>query len=188
MHKLIITAHPSSKGFTHQIAQMYSQVSVESGHTVEILDLYRAPRQDFLEFEDGHEERQDQLELVRQNQSKISKADELIFVHPLWWGGAPAILKNWIDVNLTSGFAFTHKDGKHIKLLSGKTARVFITCDAPAFIYTLMANPFKSIWSMITLDFVGIKCLSIDVLGNKRKQSTEKRAKFLAKVAKIAKY
>ncbi len=187
MHKLIITAHPSSKGFTHQIAQTYSKASIEAGHTVEVLDLYKAPRQDFLVFEDKDDVRPDQIELRNQNQAKITAADELIFVHPLWWGTTPAILKNWLDINFSSGFAFAHKDGKVIKMLTGKTARVFITCDAPAFIYVLLANPFKSIWSMVTFGYVGIKCLSFDVLGNKRKQSPEKLAKFLEKVSQIAK-
>ena len=41
MHSLIITAHPSSKGFTHAIAQKYRETKEKNDHTVEILDLYK---------------------------------------------------------------------------------------------------------------------------------------------------
>jgi NAD(P)H dehydrogenase (quinone) len=40
MHSLIITAHPSSQGFTHAIAETYKEAKEKNGHTVEILNLY----------------------------------------------------------------------------------------------------------------------------------------------------
>ena len=56
MHTLIITAHPSSQGFTHKIAEAYQAGSVSQGATVEILDLYKTPyRQDFYAFENIRE-------------------------------------------------------------------------------------------------------------------------------------
>jgi len=42
-------------------------------------------------------------------QKKMSKADEYIFIFPVWWGGMPAILKNFFDTNLSSGFAFEYE-------------------------------------------------------------------------------
>jgi NAD(P)H dehydrogenase (quinone) len=185
MNTLIITAHPSSRGFTHKIAESYKQGKLLNGHTVEILDLYSAPRQDFLVFENKHEERADQIIIRDQMQQKISWADELVFVHPLWWGGAPAIMKNWIDVNFSSGFSHRYENGKAVKMLTGKTARVFITCDAPAFIYNFLANPFKSIWSIITFGYVGIKCKSIVVFGGKRSKKPEEIERFLEKVKQL---
>jgi NAD(P)H dehydrogenase (quinone) len=41
-------------------------------------------------------------------QQKITWADELIFVFPIWWGSMPAVMKNWIDVNFLGGFAFRY--------------------------------------------------------------------------------
>jgi NAD(P)H dehydrogenase (quinone) len=186
MNVLIITAHPSSKGLTHQIAQYYKDGKTLGGNQVEILDLYLAPRQDFLVFEDKNEERNDQLEIRNQMQQKITWADELVFVHPLWWGGSPAIMKNWIDVNFSSGFSHRYENGKAVKMLTDKTARVFITCDAPAFIYNFLANPFKSIWSIITFGYVGIKCKSITVFGDKRNKTQQDTQNFLEKVKQLA--
>ncbi len=39
MNKLIITAHPSSHGFTHRIAGRYIKGSEKAGDDVELIDL-----------------------------------------------------------------------------------------------------------------------------------------------------
>lgn len=113
MKKFIITAHPSSQGFTHKIAERLTKLSAERGDEVEILDLYKTElKQDFLSFEDMKEMGQD--DITKQIQAKISWADELVFVFPIWWGDAPAILKNFIDCNFGAGFAFKYENGKVI--------------------------------------------------------------------------
>lgn len=65
-------------------------------------------------------------------QDKISRADEIVFIFPTWWVNVPAILKNFFDNIFTSGFAYRYNKGSMFpeKLLTGKTVRVFTTCDA----------------------------------------------------------
>ena len=105
MHTLIVTAHPSSKGFTHSIANSFAKGLEASNNTFEILDLYKTElQQSFLSFENIRELPLDENKIMIQ--SKITLADELIFVHPIWWGGMPAILKNFIDLNITPGFGY----------------------------------------------------------------------------------
>jgi putative NADPH-quinone reductase len=41
-------------------------------------------------------------EQTQKIQSKISIADELVFIFPVWCGAAPAAMKNFIDANFTS--------------------------------------------------------------------------------------
>ena len=187
MHTLIITAHPSSKGFTHIMANTYQKSRIEAGHTCEIMDLYKEPRQDFLVYEDKHDERVDQVALRQMMQGRITKADELVFIHPMWWGVMPAIMKNWIDVNFCTGFSHKYVDHKPVPLLTGKTARVFLTSDAPAFIYTAIGVPFRSIWSLITFRFVGIKTKSVTLFGDMRKRPEDKVKKILDKISAFAK-
>jgi NAD(P)H dehydrogenase (quinone) len=185
MNILIITAHPSTKGFSHRIANSYAQKAIEKGHQVEVTDLYHSPRQDFLIFEDKHDERVDQIKLREQYQAKITWADELVFVHPMWWGSMPAIMKNWIDVNFSGGFSHSYKDGKPFGLLKGKQAKVFITSDAKAFLYWFLFKPYAIIWSIIILGFVGIKTDCVKLYGNKRKRSEQENLEFLQKVQKL---
>ena len=117
MEKLIITAHPSSKGFTHKIAKTYFEESKEQGHNIEIVDLYNKKYElDFLRFENKKEIKVSNTAKILQK--KIAKAKEIVFVFPTWWGDGPAILKNFLDNTLTSGFAFEYEDGKPTKLLN----------------------------------------------------------------------
>ena len=97
MKTLIITAHPSKKGFTHKIARIISEVT-----NGEIIDLYNEPVQEFLKFEDIGDIMIS--EQTKSYQNKISKADILFFIHPIWWGNVPAILKNFCDLVFQAGF------------------------------------------------------------------------------------
>jgi NAD(P)H dehydrogenase (quinone) len=182
MKSLIITAHPSSKGFTHRIAQAYKEKSLSKGHEVQIIDLYKAPRQDFLTFEAHGDDRPDQVAIRSSYQEQIIWADELVFVHPMWWGSMPAIMKNWIDVNFSGGFSHTYKNGKPVPLLAKKRAKVFITSDAPAFIYWILLKPYATTWAFIILMFVGIKTDCVKLFGNKRKRTEQENIAFLEKV------
>ncbi len=180
MNTLIITAHPSSKGFTHVIANTYRENSELEGRQVELLDLYTTDlKQDFLRFENMKEIRKDKT--TESMQQKIEWAEEIVFVFPVWWADAPAILKNWIDCNFTAGFAFKYIDGKPVGLLKGKTARIYATSGAPSFVYTLFPLSYRLLWGMLRLGFCGMKTTSIKVFGNMEKMSIEEKKSALAK-------
>lgn len=186
MKTLIITAHPSSKGFTHKIANAYKEGRESKGHTVEVLDLYKTDlQQGFLKYE----ERSDlgALDPVRDiMHKKILDSDELVFVHPMWWVSPPAIMKNFIDVNISARFAFRYVDGKPVGLLKGKTASVFITCDGSLWLYRLIAMPFKTIWKYGILGLCGLKVVNFKVFDKKFKKTEAQQVEFLTKVRQLA--
>lgn len=108
MNKLLLTAHPNPDGFTHKIAATYQQHSEEKNHNVKIIDLYDPQRkQDFLILDKTNRPVDDPLRSTMQD--LITRADEIVFIFPVWWFDAPAILKNWFDINMTQGFAFKYK-------------------------------------------------------------------------------
>lgn len=190
MRSLVVTAHPSGKGFTHQIAQAYARAARAAGKEVDVLDLY-APenRQDFLRFEDAREFTPDANR--DRFQAMIKAADELVFVHPLWWGSAPAILKNFFDSNFGAGFAFRFKPAPFglsapVGLLAGRTAKLYVTCDAPGFFYALFGYPFFKWWKRFCLGFVGIRTTRARLFPFKRKATPEKLASWLSTVEKDA--
>ncbi len=157
MKTLIITAHPSSKGFTHAIAQALKEERESKGAHVEIIDLYRTDlKQDFLRFEEAREMKNPN-ETRSKIHAKISEAGELIFVHPLWWLSMPAIMKNFIDNNITSPFAYHYENGKRKPGLCGKRARIYITSDGPFWLYVILGLPFIIVWVIGILTFCGIK-------------------------------
>lgn len=191
MKILLISAHPSSKGFTHEIAKTYKKSAEEAGHKVELLDLYEQENsQSFLFFENIQDPQKDAKRSLMQE--KIRQSDELVFVHPLWWIGMPAVMKNFIDTNFSVGFAYHYVKfpvikGRPVGLLKGKTARVFVTCDGANWVYKFVLTPHKLIMKYFILQFCGIKCKSYTVFDRMRWSDEERRKKYLRKVAKHAK-
>lgn len=123
-------------------------------------------------------------------QAKITAADELVFVFPIWHVNMPAILKNFFDTIFTGGFAYQYTKGTFIfpqKLLTGKTARVFCTCDAFSFLYWFLGNPLFMILRFGVLGWCGIRLKSYTNFGRMRKQTPESCEKMLQKVAQMAK-
>lgn len=108
MNKLIITAHPNPEGFTHKIAQRFIEVSQKKGHVTFLMNLYDEQwKQDYLILDATNKPIPDnKREAI---QEKIQWADEIVFVFPLRWFDAPAILKNRFDMNMTSRFAYLYK-------------------------------------------------------------------------------
>lgn len=108
MKKLIITAHPNPKGFTHRIAKRFVEVAQAKGDECFVMDLYDERwKQDFLMLDENNKQLPDAKREVIQE--KITRAEELVFVFPLRWFDAPAIMKNWFDMNVTTGFAYRFK-------------------------------------------------------------------------------
>ena len=185
MKSLIITAHPSTLGFTHRIAAEYEKGKKEKGHEVEILDLYKEEnRQDYLIFEDIRNLAPDPS--VKRMQGKIDWADELVFIFPLWWYGEPAVMKNFWDKNFEARYAYRYIDGRPVGLLRGKSARVFFTSDGPWYYQWLLLNPVKNIWWLARLRFCGIRLKTFKVLGRMHWLDEKDREKFLKKVHAIA--
>jgi len=185
MKTLIITAHPSSKGFTHQIAQRFAATLAE----VEIIDLYQDSAEDFLHFEDSNNiALSDKSKMY---QAKIAEAQNLVFIHPVWWGSVPAILKNFCDIVFSADFAFRYEKGKSVPkgLLKGKKGYVFMTADADTWMFSFLFTSPKKFWAnplFGILPFSGVQVKHLEVFGGMRKASEEKRHKWLQKVEKIA--
>ena len=192
MKQLIITAHPSSQWFTHKIAKAFKAASEQNNNEVELMNLYHKKyAQDFLVYEEmsdmwAENKTRDKI------QEKLTWADEYIFIFPIWWGSMPAIMKNFFDTNFSSGFAFKYRSGGKVdKLLLGKTAKIFATCDAPWFIYKFFpfAMRIKGYMSMYILGFCGIKITNFVLFDmmSKSKKNQQMRESMLREVENIIK-
>lgn len=189
MHILIITAHPSSHGFTPAMAQKYRETKEKNGDTVEILDLYKTEfKMGYLDYEEKSDMKKP--DAIRDAiQAKIILANELVFIFPIWHVNVPAILKNFFDTIFTGGFAYQYTKDTFIfpkKLLTGKTARVFCTCDAFGILYWLIGNPLRVILQLGVFGWCGIKVKSYIVFDRMRKKTPEECETMLAKVERIA--
>lgn len=178
MKKLIITAHPSSQGFTHKIAEVFMKKSQEIGHEVRLLNLYEenAPYLRFNSERDLYQNPHNEI---------INWADEYILIFPIWWYGSPAIMKNFFDSNFVAGLAYKYVHGIPMGLFQGKTVRFFCTSGGTKWLYYLRIAPTIGTWKT-RFKFCGIKTKSFIVFGPKSKRTEEEIEKQLKIVEKIA--
>lgn len=127
MHALFVYAHPEPTSFTGALKDAGVGALRQAGHTVTVSDLYAekfdpvAGRHDFMAAADAgrfhyqteqahaHDTQGFAPDLVREQQ-RFLKADLVVWLYPIWWGGMPAILKGWFDRVLAFGFAYA--DGR----------------------------------------------------------------------------
>lgn len=130
MHALIVYAHPEPTSFTGALKDVGVEAICGSGHSVEVSDLYTehfnpvAGRHDFTGVAEparfhyqteqcfAHETGGFSAEIARE-QERFRKADLVVWLYPIWWGGMPAILKGWFDRVLAYGFAYA--DGRRFE-------------------------------------------------------------------------
>nr|WP_199078217.1 NAD(P)H-dependent oxidoreductase [Pedobacter sp. ASV19] len=183
---LIINGHPNRDSFNFALANAYKEAAIQKGASVteiNIADLHFNPN---LQF--GYTKRMDLEPDLLESLEKIRWADHLVWVHPVWWGGLPAITKGFIDRLFLPGLTYKYKDNSlwWDKLLTGKTARIITTIDQPAWYYRFVyGNPSINQLKKSTLEFCGIKPVKVTPIGIIKTADNEKRKQWLNKVAKL---
>lgn len=143
---LIIYAHPDEQSFNAAILQRVAETIKALGNEYTILDLYKEQYNPVLTAAEIKGE--SIIETLRYQQL-IKDASDIVFIFPVWWFRAPAILEGFIDKTFTPKFAYRFKPlfGKYglpIPLLKEKTVTTFVTHGAPALpVKTLYVNVVK---------------------------------------------
>jgi len=185
---LIINGHPNKNSFCFGIAEAYKKGASGSGDEVKeiiIRDLKFNPN---LEF--GYEKRTTLEPDLLAAWEKIKWADHLVWVHPVWWGGLPAITKGFIDRLFLPGFVFQYRENSvwWDKLLKGKTAHIITTLDQPGLYYWLVfGRPSVNQLRKTVLEFCGVKPVKVTYIQPMRNSKVEFRNKWLTKVETLGK-
>lgn len=180
---LIINGHPNKNAFNYGIASAYKKGAVNSGAEVKeiiIADLDFNPN---LKF--GYQQRTELEPDLIEAWEKIKWAEHLVWVHPVWWGGLPAISKGFIDRLFLPGFAYQYRENSvwWDKLLKGKTAHIITTVDQPGWYYWLFyGRPSVNQLKKSTLEFCGVKPVKVTYFGIVKTATNELRKKWLDKV------
>ncbi|CAM3630725.1 MULTISPECIES: NAD(P)H-dependent oxidoreductase [Sphingobacterium] len=185
---LIINGHPNRESFNFGIAAAYKEGAKESGaevRSINIADLNFNPN---LQF--GYQKRTELEPDLLQAWEDILWAEHLVWVHPVWWGGLPAIMKGFIDRLFLPGFAFQYRENSLFwdKLLKGKSARIITTLDQPGWYYALIyGRPSVNQLKRSTLQFCGISPVKVTYLGIIKTSDATKRDKWLYKIKQLGK-
>lgn len=183
---LIIDGHPDRESYGAALFEAYKKGALASGADVKeirVADLSFDPNLHY-----GYRRRVELEPDLLEAREKITWAEHLVWIYPVWWGGPPAILKGFIDRVFLPGFAFQKRENSvwWDKLLTGRTAHVISTLDQPAWYYWLVnGRPTFHSMKKMTLEFCGIKPVRTTTFGPIRLSSDKFRAKWLSRIEQL---
>lgn len=137
---LIILCHPDINSST------INKAIIETITTyAEVIDLYKL----YPNFKIN----------VEQEQQRLLNYDRIIFQHPIYWYGAPSLLKEWIDKVIVRAFAY----GKGNYHLENKTLRTVVStgateetyCDSGKNLYTIadFLKPYEGLANFCKMNY-----------------------------------
>ncbi|WJS94133.1 NAD(P)H-dependent oxidoreductase [Flavobacterium johnsoniae] len=180
---LIINGHPNAESFNFGIAESYKNGALASNAQVETIVINDLKFNPNLQF--GYQKRTELEPDLLEAWQKIQNAEHLVWIHPVWWGGLPAITKGFIDRLFLPGMAFQYRENSvwWDKLLKGKTAHIITTLDQPSWYYRLFfGRPSVNQLKKSTLEFCGIKPVKVSYIGIIKGSEESQRKKWLEKV------
>lgn len=179
----LVNGHPNHESFNFALAEAYKKGAENSGAEIKeiiIRDLDFNPN---LQF--GYQKRMDLEPDLLKAWEIIQWADHLVWVHPVWWGGLPAITKGFIDRLFLPGLAFKYRENSvwWDKFLKGKTAHIITTIDQPGWYYRMFyGRPSINQLKKSTLEFCGVKPVKVTYIGIIKNSKEEQRQKWIEKV------
>jgi NAD(P)H dehydrogenase (quinone) len=121
----------------------------------ELIDLYSDRFDPVLRLTRESDEKN---ALVERYRTLVDKADCLVFIFPVWWQNMPAMLKGFMDIVFSPGFAheFNPIDGKLRQRLKGKKAIVINTYGRSAQEAESFGNSPSVLLDKAILRFTGV--------------------------------
>ena len=186
---LIIYAHPNPKSFNNAILQQVKNTLEKKNILFKVIDLYSIGYNPVLSLEELKGKNSEQ---TIEFQKQIKESSNIIFIFPVWWFRAPAMLEGFCDKVFTAGFAYHYKHlfgayGMPVRHLTDKRVTALITHGAPAFpVKTIYVNAvkYRFILGFLSFCFSVFKCKIVQ-FWSVPFVNDEKRKKYLQKVERI---
>jgi NAD(P)H dehydrogenase (quinone) len=182
MKALVIYAHPNPGSFCRAIREVLQEEFLRAEVSCVIRDLYSMGFDPVLRGEElkGGKKWERRAEIKRE-QDFIHEADLLVFLFPLWWSGAPAILKGYLDRVLTYGFAFAETAHGLAGLLTGKKAVIYTTTGSSEeeLVRQKLKEAIHVVFSAGVFDFCGIQLCESNYFHSVPSSTPEERLQLL---------
>lgn len=110
----VIHAHPVETSFNRSLFDITVETLAANGHAVDSLNLYEEQFDAVLSREERlgyHDVPGNLTPQVKPYVDRLRQAEALVFVHPVWNYGYPAILKGYFDRVYLPGVSFVMKGG-----------------------------------------------------------------------------
>jgi putative NADPH-quinone reductase len=189
MRVLVLYAHPVETSFQAALHREVVQALTTAGQEVDDCDLYAEhfdpalSRQERLDYHDTSINQRAVEEYVR----RVTQAEAMVLVFPVWNFGYPAILKGFFDRVFLPGVSFDLHDGKVTGLLTHISKIAAVTTYGGTRLRAIMAGdpPRKAVKRVLwgqTSPWTKVTYLAHYDMNRSTETS---RAKFLARAAKI---
>lgn len=179
---LVIDGHPNKDSLCYSLAQAYADGAKSAGaevKTLRIIDLHFDP---ILRY--GYQKRMDLEPDLLAALELLHWADHMVWVHPVWWSGLPALVKGFLDRLFLPGLTYKTIPNSYRfeKLLKGKTAHIIATLDQPGWFYRLFFKAPSEHQLRSSLKLCGVKTKKVSYIGIVKTSTDEQRKKWLEKV------
>jgi putative NADPH-quinone reductase len=113
----------------------------------------------------------------------IMRADHLVLIFPLWMGMLPAIFKGFLERVLQPDLVEPSKQGRHVELLAGKSARIVMTMGMPGLVYRWWYGAHaQKILKRNILEFMGVSPVEATTFGMIGTVKPEQREAWLTEI------
>jgi NAD(P)H dehydrogenase (quinone) len=126
----VVHAHPVETSFNRSLFNAVVETLTARGHTIDALNLYdedfeaRLSREERIGYEDVP---QNLTPTVKPYVDRLRNAEAIVFVHPVWNYGYPAILKGYFDRIFLPGVSFLLENGQVTPNLTNIKRAAFVT-------------------------------------------------------------
>ncbi|MDR2761738.1 MAG: NAD(P)H-dependent oxidoreductase [Planctomycetaceae bacterium] len=188
MKTLIILANPRRDSFNHAISESVKESLLELGHEIYFHDLYLERFDPVLSADEISAEESDLPPELRRYIDEVRESQGLIFIHPNWWGGAPAILRGWIDRVFRQNSIYNFTPNGVVSSIGDKVVQIFSTSNTPRDIeLNVYGNPVEIFWKTIVFGLLGSKSFERINFESIIMSTNEQRKEWLKETKKIIK-
>jgi NAD(P)H dehydrogenase (quinone) len=180
----IIVGHSRTDTYCEALGDAYQRGAQAGGHEAKIFVTAKLKFDPVLR--EGFARVQPLEPDLQAAHDSMLAAEHLVIVFPLWLGTLPAIFKGFLERVLQPDLVGPAKEGKFVKLLKGKSARVIITMGMPGFIYRWWfgAHALKMLKRNI-LRFMGVGPIRSNIFGYVEGVGAEQRRTWLEKIEEM---
>jgi putative NADPH-quinone reductase len=145
MRVLVVHAHPVETSFSRALYMAALETLAGSGHEVDAMNLYEEGFEAVMSREERelyHEVPDNLTPAIKPYVERLRAAEAIVFIHPVWNYGYPAILKGFFDRIFVPGVSFVIEDGKLRPILRNIRKAMFVTSyGGDRFRTMLMGDP-----------------------------------------------
>lgn len=180
----VINGHVKEGSMGEQLAKEYINILKENNIDVELIDLANLDFNPVLT--DGYETELEKS--ILKSQEIIKNSNLLVFMYPIYWYGAPAIVKGFLDKIFWKDVAFNFREKKYFfkGLLRGKKSRVIYTLGGDKNSIKLLSQnaPIKVMKAMLRVSGIfSNKFTALENLDNSKRKSYEEYSDIVKSVA-----